>query len=478
MTSYPPASALSRFGFLSALVLALSLGFASSAHAYRVDGTVIRTDAGAEFVVKGTNIGGYNWHFYRDPAQDVGLIKDTWKFNTVRICNIVGPNDYAHLVPSWRQNKDYLYNLIKTFRDQGVVVIVNSHDLMGSYSTSVSSPTRAQIKTFLADLANRYKNDKGVWINIRNEPGSMAYNWGQLDPIWLSEAEDLINTVRATGNRNIILVGESAWAQGAANWDDNTVTDYTSGMLRHGVRLATTTYQGFAGNVAFDWHVYDQWINSTNKMGRYIDDARAKNLCLVVGEFGSHNGDTNPTIAATRKLRDIAFPKKVGAIVWSWGDAGDANDLTQYWSDPWDFNGGGWTVKLNSSGAPTNLTELGTIVWNWNRVAQPPASTTLPDLIVTDITAAANNRYNIVVKNQGGVATGSKWIGVQLRRNGAWADWGGKTVNIAAGAITTFTTNDGVAPVSGSWTAWAQVDYTNAVAESNEANNTFSKTLP
>lgn len=109
-----------------------------------------------------------------------------------------------------------------------------------------------------------------------------------------------------------------------------------------------------------------------------------------------------------------------------------------------------------------------------------------PDLSVTDITlSSANNppregdaiTFAAVVTNTGSAATGATNYGVSFQVDGAQVATGTSSTSIPPGGNVTVTATTTFAGSSGPHTVLATVDTANAIAESNEANNTFSETF-
>lgn len=115
-----------------------------------------------------------------------------------------------------------------------------------------------------------------------------------------------------------------------------------------------------------------------------------------------------------------------------------------------------------------------------------------PDLVVTNVTwspatPAVGNAvtFSAVVKNQGAAATPSGVnTGIVFKVNGTNTNWTSHTSQIAAGQSVTLTATAGLSGTStwtptdgGTYTLLAHVDDTVKIAESNETNNTFTKSL-
>ncbi len=360
-------SKLSQIGRLMIVALLLvSLGIGSlvsppEAKAYTatgkfyVSGTKIIDPQGNEFIVKGTNINGYNSAWGGDTLGHLNLVKNVWKFNTIRLYVRIDPN-----YNGYNKNMQYLYDVIDAYTQAGIVVMPEVHDQKGSYFSSSSTPSLAELKTFWSNLANRYKNNTYVWFNIMNEPGSS--NDKPVSPVWDSMHKDVIKTIRDAGAKdNIIVLDGSSWAQESAAFNTSNVVSSNSAFLTYGEGIKSYN-NSLTGNqnVVFSVHFYREWVTrdgvtADNKMNDYINRVHAKNLALIVGEYGVYtNADTQ---SATEAMQRVAFPKGVGRIVWHWL-GGDNNKLTT--------NGGGHQINKTDGTKPTNLTWLGNFVWDDN----------------------------------------------------------------------------------------------------------------
>jgi hypothetical protein len=110
--------------------------------------------------------------------------------------------------------------------------------------------------------------------------------------------------------------------------------------------------------------------------------------------------------------------------------------------------------------------------------AIPTTTSSLPDVIVTAL-SYANGVFTCTVKNQGTAATPSGVnIGVGYSVDGQYRTWGMSYNQLAAGAsVTIGTGGSGYIIPSGTHTITAYADDVNRFAESNETNNTLSKSI-
>jgi mannan endo-1,4-beta-mannosidase len=320
---------------------------------FNVVGHVIYAD-GEPFIAKGTNVNGPHSFFTRNTLQDVKLICDVWQFNTVRVISSFGL--------MWQQwaNTD-MDAIVKAFTDKGVVVMIMTCDYGGDYPTDEDrwNDIRDNVKYSLAaytekwvELAETYKDNPYVWFNVLTEPGGGDWQ-GPLEDsceLWYNTSKHLIEAIRATGSKNIIVLDEHWWGQGQYSPADPD--GYGSAVLNKGPMLN----QEF-DNIVYSLHPY-LWTEYSYMLS-YVKDCHERGLALVMGEYGAGKGDAR-THRSTQSMFDVAIPYGVGRIFWAWSD--DVYFLTE------TMEGGGYVVDIKDGVTkPTNLTWFGSLVWDDNR---------------------------------------------------------------------------------------------------------------
>ena len=302
---------------------------------FRVSGSTIYDPQGNVFVARGTNVNGYNWVWDRSTTGDAASMDNCWNFNLVRVNSFLFSGRIQWQQYSANNNLDAIVN---AFTSRGIVVMFEAHDHIGSYYQGSDLDT---LVTWFTDLANRYRNNPYVWFDIMNEPGGR----GGIDSNqWINMHGRVIEAIRGTGANNIIVV------EGAYGGQDSPGD---SAILRFGQQLFN--YNGHQyGNIVFSIHPYDLWNNSA--LGGFIDQVRAQNLALVIGEYGVQTDQD--VLRAAQAIFSDAVPRGIGIIVWHW-DGHDWNDLTA--NTTW---GGGW--EINNCANPTNLSWLGQQIWDVN----------------------------------------------------------------------------------------------------------------
>jgi hypothetical protein len=332
------------------IILILCSNQLIQAQNFTVVGTKIFDPEGKEFVAQGTNVTGKGSLWSNTTIADKDKIINCWNFNTIRL--------YYKLYTNSTVTEQDFYDVIDEFSAEKIVVIVDVHDRIGGY---FEGEELADLKSFWRDFAIKYKDNPYVWFDIHNEPGN-----GSLDTRWITQHQEVIKVIRDEVRAdNIIIVEGGAWGQDAPDRGAGNVPESSSMLLTYGDQVKTfnnTTYE----NIVLSLHIYDQYKNGTSdRIINYIDAIWAKGHALIIGEWGNHNN--NDVSAAMHAFAGALPERNVGRVVWHW-EGGDNNKLTtsRRGSD------------INSCTDPTNLTQLGTYVWNDNHTdpfdTVPPAN--------------------------------------------------------------------------------------------------------
>ncbi len=316
---------------------------------FQVIGSKIYAPNGTEFIIKGTNINGPKFGWPGDTPAFANSVKDCWKFNTVRL----NARLFDEGQKIYSENRT-VEQSIDAYTQKGIVVMVDAHDRIGGY---YEGGNLEALKGFYRNLAQKYKNNPYVWFNVTNEPGDISSNNPSNVNKWVTLHREIIKVIRnEVGADNIIIADGHYWGQDVGEWNSNPVSDSKSVILSSADKLRYFDGKTY-NNIVFSIHVYDQWVFSEGKMSNFFDRALAKNIPLIVGEYGVHNG-SNDTRKASEFMFKTAVPRNIGRIVWAWW-GGDNNDLTS------SGNGGG--QHINNCQNPTNLSWLGQQVWSDNR---------------------------------------------------------------------------------------------------------------
>lgn len=317
---------------------------------FQVKGTKIIDPGGQELYIKGVNINGPGWVFPRDTLQDVDLIIDTWQFNAVRLCTAMGW-EFA------KNNNTDIDSIIKAFTSRNIVVMIEVHDYTGTYppeegyrsGDDVYVYPMTVLKQWWIDVANRFKDNPYVWLNIMNEPGPDDSKASA--ETWYKVHEEMIDAIRKTGAENIIVLDEHGWGQGSGYRGGKEF--YASAIIRMGPSL-NKKYE----NLLYSLHVYDSWYDGQKDFERYFTDAKDLGLCVILGEFGVASGNISQH-NAVRAMYNASIPFGIGRMYWAWDDRG----LPLTYSE----SGCGWDIEEQNGKMPSNLTWVGSLVWQDNR---------------------------------------------------------------------------------------------------------------
>ncbi|MBC8138403.1 MAG: cellulase family glycosylhydrolase [Fibrella sp.] len=353
------------FGRVAVLLMAVCFSVLlfpviAGAQTFSVSGNKILRN-GQEFVVKGVNVNGPGWGWMKATIPDVSLIVDAWKFNTVRVQIVLGPNRTV----GDNENLDALVRAFTTERISAgktpAVVMLELHDSTGTYFTASSNPSLSQVRDWWVARANEYAGNPNVWFNVGNEPGGST----AAQPEWLTMHDTVIAAVRAAGANNIMVCDGTNWATEGAGAGGATINTADSAILTYGPTL-TSRYS----NLVFAYHVYHQFnANTVAKMRDYVNRVHNANLCVLVGEWGQTAFDPLESVTATTGMFNVirggnARGVQVGRIAWHWY-AGDNNRLTNYYG-PTYTPGNGEYIDRTDGSRPTNLSWMGELAWDDN----------------------------------------------------------------------------------------------------------------
>ncbi len=366
---------------------------------FEIVGSKIVDTNGVEFIGKGVNVNGPKWPWSRPTVPDVNLITDVWK------CNIVRVNCWPEFSVANSNNLN-LDDIINAFTAKKVVIMLEDHNFTGKF------PTTAELNTAInwwKNIANKYKNNGYVWFNLMNEPGGSS----PVTAAWLDTHNTMIEAIRATGARNIIVCDENHYGQ-ANGFVDNA----SSAAITYGQTL-TSKY----ANILFSLHLYEYWIYGEDRLKRYIDAAHAKNLAVIIGEYGVGN---DYSMKVSSNIFKATIPKKVGRIAWHWV----GEDIHRLVSSN---GGGGWSINNTGGTKPTNLSFAGNLVWmdNHNQLSATDIALETAPVIFSNADFEFGSPTNGSRQIEGG------WINygtAQLDNNSANVKQGSFSVRINSGA--------------------------------------------
>jgi mannan endo-1,4-beta-mannosidase len=164
-------------------------------------------------------------------------------------------------------------------------------------------------KIKMRSIADHFKNQPDVWIEVWNEP----YNWnnenGYSHELWLRDMKDMVDNLRRVkGFQNIIIVPGNEQGQ-----SENAI-------LVKGNELLKGRY-----NLLFDLHVYEKWLLNTTEgqLVSRIENLKNKNLAFLFGEIGVQNvGQVMPV----RHFLKAARITNISVLAWLWNQNSQDNN--------------------------------------------------------------------------------------------------------------------------------------------------------
>ena len=345
-------------------------GLASPArHAHRhntaprlhVAGNRLVNSRGRPVVLHGVNRSGTEFlcvqgHGIFDGPTDQASISamKAWGINAVRIPLNEGCwNGESYVDPAYAganyQNAIKAY--VRLVNANGMVAIVDLHWSDGRFPAHCLSaearclkpmPDQAQAVPFWTSVANTFKGNNSVILDLFNEPfperpaHSEAAGW----QCWLSGGacpgigypvagmQTLVNTVRATGARNVILAGGLAYANDMTGWLAHEPADPLH-------------------NLAASWHSYN--FNRCSNITCWTSEVAPviAQVPVVAGEIGE-NTCASGYITALMNWLDS---QSSGYLAWAWNAdfpcASGPSLITSYDGSPTPY-GAGYKAHLRS----------------------------------------------------------------------------------------------------------------------------------
>lgn len=254
-------SIVASTGIITAIIfLSLTLSFKLNAKSVAAAGNFTTNNGhiydpdGKEFVPIGDNefgpLASGNMDFAS--SANANIYANVWKFNAIRVgvC-ATSQSCYGQSNGSPVQNSTLtmIDQVVNEYTSRKVVVILASFEFNGC--SGFSDQWLYKVHAFNQVLADRYKSNPYVWINILNEPDPVS------ESQWTNLTETGIQTVRNQGNSNIIVIdGADCSSDHIA---DSSFNINNSFLYKH----ASTYSSNYGGNIVADIHTY--WLGTTPK---------------------------------------------------------------------------------------------------------------------------------------------------------------------------------------------------------------------
>jgi len=184
-------------------------------------------------------------------------------------------------------------------------------------------------KAEMRSIANQFKNQPDVWIEVWNEPYMYDNSNGYSPELWLSDMRAMVDNIRSTGASNIVLV------------PGNETGQSEQVILTHGAQLLAGR-----SNIAFDIHAYEKWLyGSKENVKQRLSSLRNSGFAVIIGEVGPKN------VELIDPSNFLAAVKEEGnsTLAWIWKyDSNDQDALLDSNGNPNNNNNYNWGTTYKS----------------------------------------------------------------------------------------------------------------------------------
>ena len=183
-----------------------------------------------------------------------------------------------------------------------------------------------QYKLKMRGIAEHFKDQPDVWIEVWNEP----YHWnnknGYSHDLWLKDQEDMVDNLRrVNGFQSIIVVPGNEQGQ-----SENSI-------FSKGKDLLVNRY-----NIIFDLHAYEKWLINTTESDliERVNKINALDVAFLIGEVGVLNSSG---LMQPVKLLSVMNTTGISTLAWLWNtNSNDQNALLTNDSQENNINNNYW----------------------------------------------------------------------------------------------------------------------------------------
>ncbi len=238
----------------------------------------------------------------------------SWDMNAVRVplnedCWL-GINGYPAAHYSAAQYQQAIINYVNLLNSYNLMAIVDLHwTAAGNQQSNAQQPMpdADHAPTFWTSVANTFKNNSSVIFDLYNEPytqswacwlnGSSAPSASPCNDVGFAVAgmQTLVNTVRATGATNILMLGGLAYSNNLSQWLQNKPNDPDN-------------------NLAASFHLYNfNACSNTSCWDSQVAPVAAQ-VPVITGELGENDCASNFINTAMSWLDQHG----IGYLGWAW----------------------------------------------------------------------------------------------------------------------------------------------------------------
>jgi len=380
---------------------------ASVATGLHVVGNQIEDGSGHVFVPHGVDRMGTEYQCTKsatnaptdfDGPVDQATINNmlAWGINSVRVplnedCWL-GINGFPANGKSASQYQSDIVNWVNLLNTNGLVVILDLHWNNSGSNQSTGQQMMTDLDhapAFWTSVANTFKSNSSVMFDLYNEPhdiswacwlnGSTAPQSGDCSNVGFAVAgmQTLINTVRATGATNILLLGGLAWANDLSQWLANKPND-----PQHNLVASTHIYNFNACSNSSCW------------------DSQIAPVIAQVPVIAGEIGENDCASGFVNTLTSWFDTHNTGYLAWTWtasGNCGGTPALISDWNGTPTNYGAGYKAHLLSLGGGSNPTPTATVP-----NTPTPIPTNTPTSTPTPTTGGCKVSYTVTNQWSGG----------------------------------------------------------------------------
>ena len=233
----------------------------------------------------------------------------------------------------------YLYsiqNIVDENRKQNKISWICAFGWDGNQATLFTGKSPAttfwweDYKAKLRLWAIQFKDQNDVWIEVWNEPYRYDRADGYTDAIWLQNMNELTEIIRATGNKNMVVIPCAEQGQ------DESV------LLNKG-----NAFLAGKSNILFDIHAYEKWLlDSSTNINSRLDALNRFNIPIIFGETAPMNAGVlmNP-----ESFLNLIYDKGISVCAWVWKkDESDQDALMTQNGLPNNINNNNWGTTFKN----------------------------------------------------------------------------------------------------------------------------------
>jgi hypothetical protein len=233
-------------------------------------------------------------------------LKNDWHVNLIRLFEQDPGGGECGACPS-AHNPWSIDDVIAEYTAQGIVVMVDYHQF--DFGKAYGQNETNKMIQFWTPIATRHKDNPYVWFNLANEPENDG--GGQDTPgmanRWFNAFAPVIDAVRATGAKNMIVIDDGNAGQGMSDFFHMGQSSGSAILLRG----ADLVKRDPLGMVMFDMHGYDN-------IG-WLAPGEANNVCNP--RYSDAQRDARFTDYVKRVWQTTGRPVMIGEGGWRVGDS-------------------------------------------------------------------------------------------------------------------------------------------------------------